>query len=185
MFSSCKVADFGLSKELVSSANSYGSVGTLAWSAPETFDGIFNERSDVFSFGIVLYEIASRTVPYTGVSRQKIDKIVKERFTFSQKKFSKYGESEEEQLADWCEENPIANRRPDTACIEASCPEKLRQIMEQCWASNLHCCKFIFFLMRRPMPFVADVPPISIEFFRVLCGRFFHATPARTVHSVS
>ena len=47
-----KVADFGLAKMMDAtgaSSNTY-TTGTLAWSAPETFDGKFGEASDMFSF---------------------------------------------------------------------------------------------------------------------------------------
>ena len=50
-----KVADFGLSKEFGSAGNTYGGIGTMAWSSPETFNGIFNEKSDIYAFGMVLY----------------------------------------------------------------------------------------------------------------------------------
>ena len=52
MTAQAKVADFGLSNfnnTMRSSATATMGGGTLAWSAPETFDGHFDEHSDAFS----------------------------------------------------------------------------------------------------------------------------------------
>ena len=132
-----KVADFGLSKEFGSAGSAYGgSVGTLAWSAPETFSGRFNEKSDVYSYGMVLYELGSRTTPFDQVSRQQILKYITNEFKFSQKRFDKKGESREEQLDDWLDDNPIEERRPDLAHVEVDCPPMILRMMQKCWADS-------------------------------------------------
>eukprot|EP00055_Hartaetosiga_balthica_P004541 m.12026 g.12026 ORF g.12026 m.12026 type:complete len:1198 (+) comp3941_c0_seq1:220-3813(+) len=51
-----------------SSTNMTTAVGTLVWSAPEVLDGKpYGPFADVFSFGVVLYEICTRCVPYDDV----------------------------------------------------------------------------------------------------------------------
>eukprot|EP00056_Hartaetosiga_gracilis_P010256 m.150348 g.150348 ORF g.150348 m.150348 type:complete len:1256 (+) comp13282_c0_seq2:125-3892(+) len=80
-----KVADFGTARlcthvlpgvapssskpgSTYSSTNMTTAVGTLVWSAPEVLDGKpYGPFADVFSFGVVLYEIATREVPYDEV----------------------------------------------------------------------------------------------------------------------
>ena len=128
-----KVSDFGLSKELASTANTYGGVGTLAWSAPETFNGEFGEKSDVFSFGVVLYELGSRAQPFQGASRQKILKLITTIFEYDPSDFEELGLDEAKQLARWQRKNPLAHRRPNLALLEADCPISVRQAMQQCW----------------------------------------------------
>jgi len=57
-----KVGDFGLSRVLA--PNMYGALGTWQWLAPEVTvasgDSTYDQRSDVYSFGIVCWEIATR-----------------------------------------------------------------------------------------------------------------------------
>ena len=64
-----KIGDFGLAVVKMESRSKTGSptVGTDLWMAPEVLEGApHNERSDVFSFGVVLFEIASIDTPYRG-----------------------------------------------------------------------------------------------------------------------
>ncbi|PRW58530.1 alternative oxidase [Chlorella sorokiniana] len=68
----CKVADFGLVKErmqtYVTGVNSQR--GTLPWTAPEiirTPDSV-TEKIDVFSFGVVLWELWTGLEPYAGMN---------------------------------------------------------------------------------------------------------------------
>ncbi|XP_022735290.1 uncharacterized protein LOC111288601 isoform X2 [Durio zibethinus] len=63
----CKVGDFGLSKIKRNTLVSGGVRGTLPWMAPELLNGSSNkvsEKVDVFSFGIVLWEILTGEEPY-------------------------------------------------------------------------------------------------------------------------
>jgi eukaryotic-like serine/threonine-protein kinase len=64
-----KVMDFGLAKlkgSLKLTKNS-STVGTLFYMAPEQIEGsTVDARSDIFSFGVVLYEMLSRHLPFRG-----------------------------------------------------------------------------------------------------------------------
>ena len=75
-----KVSDFGLSKceELKTAATStLGQAGTSAYMAPEFLDeNVFSEASDVYSFAIVMWEIWSRQVPWSGLRPMQIMKKV-------------------------------------------------------------------------------------------------------------
>ncbi|KAI9219981.1 kinase-like domain-containing protein, partial [Blastocladiella britannica] len=74
----CKVSDFGLSKSrTIQTTTQFGTgnssgigagVATLAWMAPERLKigARFNEKCDVYSFGVTMYEIAARALPFEG-----------------------------------------------------------------------------------------------------------------------
>ena len=61
----CKVADFGLAAMVM--PDIAGALGTWQWLAPEVIDRLgsaYDCRSDVYSFGIVLWEICSIDIPF-------------------------------------------------------------------------------------------------------------------------
>lgn len=54
-----KLADFGWTKGLQNYMT--GKIGTYQWMAPEVISSFqYTEKADVYSFGIILWEIASR-----------------------------------------------------------------------------------------------------------------------------
>ncbi|XP_045832444.1 uncharacterized protein LOC123923757 isoform X2 [Trifolium pratense] len=63
----CKVGDLGLSKVKCQTLISGGVRGTLPWMAPELLNGsssLVSEKVDVFSFGIVMWELLTGNEPY-------------------------------------------------------------------------------------------------------------------------
>ena len=69
-----KITDFGLSKsKTVVTQTNERSVGTETHMAPELFSNIAQksnedrEKSDVYSYGIVMYEVLSRKIPFEDV----------------------------------------------------------------------------------------------------------------------
>ncbi|EGR33833.1 protein kinase, putative, partial [Ichthyophthirius multifiliis] len=67
----CKLADFGWTKAI----DNYMSnkIGTYQWMAPEVISSnSYTEKADVFSYGIILWEIASREPPYRNKSGQTV-----------------------------------------------------------------------------------------------------------------
>ncbi|CAK9238172.1 unnamed protein product [Sphagnum troendelagicum] len=66
----CKVGDLGLSKVKHQTMVSGGVRGTLPWMAPELLNGNSNmvtEKVDVFSFGIVMWELLTGEEPYASM----------------------------------------------------------------------------------------------------------------------
>lgn len=66
-----KITDFGLARFWEGTLRSYdmdgypasSMAGTCPWMAPEQFDGISDLRSDIYSFGIILYQMANGGKP--------------------------------------------------------------------------------------------------------------------------
>lgn len=105
-----KVSDFGLSRvfkaDQVSACMTSGA-GTYHWMAPEVLSGqSYDEKIDVYSYGICLFEFITRRIPYEGSGLEPVSIAVA---------VSK-------------------GRRPDMSCIPPDCPADLRFTMECCWA---------------------------------------------------
>lgn len=62
-----KIADFGLARAVTTSTNTGTLVGTVAYLAPELVTGAgADARSDIYSAGIMLYEMLTGVQPFTG-----------------------------------------------------------------------------------------------------------------------
>ncbi|XP_078439417.1 kinase superfamily with octicosapeptide/Phox/Bem1p domain-containing protein [Wolffia australiana] len=71
----CKIGDLGLSKVKQKTLVSGGLRGTLPWMAPELLSGKTNmvcEKIDVYSFGIVLWELLTGEEPYADMHSASI-----------------------------------------------------------------------------------------------------------------
>ncbi|KAL4493143.1 hypothetical protein ABPG72_003228 [Tetrahymena utriculariae] len=74
-----KLCDFGLSRikstlnKKKNARKNEGLIGTPQWMAPEIMRREqYQEHSDVYSFGMIMWEIATRKVPYLGLSHSQI-----------------------------------------------------------------------------------------------------------------
>lgn len=51
--------------------------GTVVWAAPEVLAGTdVSELSDVYSFGLIIYEVLTRTVPYKSLAQEAVPYVV-------------------------------------------------------------------------------------------------------------
>lgn len=78
MESNRQVTDFVLAcfKPTSRSERQEGMVGTYRWMAPEVMNNhSYTEKADVFSYGIVLWEIFTRAVPYGKLQRDEVCSI--------------------------------------------------------------------------------------------------------------
>jgi len=63
-----KICDFGVSRVVDRRKTMTGNVGTVSWIAPEVFEQRkYTEKADVYSFGIVLWELLTRRVPFADI----------------------------------------------------------------------------------------------------------------------
>src|SRR5207247_2406688 len=74
------VADFGLAREPEHEpiTQSGGFVGTLRYMAPEQFQGRVDARSDIYSLGITLYELATLRTAFAGRSGKAVIRAILE-----------------------------------------------------------------------------------------------------------
>lgn len=67
-----KIADFGFTK-MRASNQTMTQVGTVAYSAPEVFEGlVYTPKADVYSFGMLLWEFIFNHQPWEGMHSMKI-----------------------------------------------------------------------------------------------------------------
>ena len=94
-----KVADFGLSQK-----KSYGVTGTPLWMAPELLRGETRNTAatDVYSFGIILYEVFARAEPYADENPKEVLRLVADK---------------------------VVNKRPP---VPTECPPKIAALMKEC-----------------------------------------------------
>jgi len=84
---------------------------SIGWMAPECLRGEdFDEKSDIYSFGVVLYEIMERKVPWEG--RDPVQVIGAVGFR--------------------------GDRLPLPPAVPFGCPEGLLNVISCCWAQNPH-----------------------------------------------
>eukprot|EP01071_Lankesteria_metandrocarpae_P007252 Lankesteria_metandrocarpae@DN4629_c0_g1_i1.p1 len=104
-----KITDFGLSRlTLTGEVKTAVAAGTGLWMAPELFDARqpFDEKVDVYSFGVLLFELATFTLPYAhlpDMPTRQIGKLV---------------------------QNGL---RPDLTLLPLDCPPSLQALMTDCW----------------------------------------------------
>jgi len=70
-----KVADFGMSRILTNneSSKTASNIGPLRWMAPESLSrNEYSSRSDVWSFGVLVYEILARDTPYKEMTAAQV-----------------------------------------------------------------------------------------------------------------
>ena len=54
-----------------------GKIGTPHWMAPEVLRGeIYDEKADIYSYGMILWEVVSLEIPYYGINPYKLISLV-------------------------------------------------------------------------------------------------------------
>jgi serine/threonine protein kinase len=72
-----KICDFGLSRVMSDSAtNDNSSAGTPEWMAPELIrNELFTEKCDIFSFGVIMWELCTLNRPWEGIPPVQVTAI--------------------------------------------------------------------------------------------------------------
>jgi serine/threonine protein kinase len=73
-----QVADFGLSKVSVTGNTLNSKVGSLNWCAPEILlqSMPYTDKADVYSFGMVLWELLTHEAPFSGMHPLQIVRAI-------------------------------------------------------------------------------------------------------------
>jgi serine/threonine protein kinase len=67
-FLHAKLMDFGVSRHVLGDSTMTQAVGTYRWSAPEVLRGSrYSVAADMYSFGVILSELASHKVPFWNI----------------------------------------------------------------------------------------------------------------------
>ena len=72
-----KICDFGISKIAEKQTFQKSLVGTLYYIAPEVLDKKYNEKIDMWSSGVIMYNLLTKKVPFDGSDMEILDKIKK------------------------------------------------------------------------------------------------------------
>jgi eukaryotic-like serine/threonine-protein kinase len=73
-----KVGDFGIATLLEKTQHAKTIIGTPPYMSPEHFQGKAVYASDVYSVGIMLYEMLTGSVPYYDINPSKIEQLIRE-----------------------------------------------------------------------------------------------------------
>ena len=100
-----KISDFGLSRLYQKSCILSGNLGTCYWMAPEIIvHKKYTTKVDVYSYGIIIWEVCTRKIPYSCMSQQHIQFYVS-----------------------------VKKGRPNLKIIPNNTPPKIIQLMQMCW----------------------------------------------------
>eukprot|EP00117_Sycon_ciliatum_P042951 scpid38448/ scgid2037/ Serine/threonine-protein kinase Nek9; Nercc1 kinase; Never in mitosis A-related kinase 9; NimA-related kinase 8 len=117
----CKLGDFGLARSLSASERQAvtSNVGTVAYMSPEIYKGeIYNEGSDVWAVGCVLYEMAARRLPFAA---NEIGRLAVEIVETSPKELdNKYSTEMKALCMQMLEKDPT--KRPSIGAVLTSAP---------------------------------------------------------------
>mmetsp|Transcript_37823 Transcript_37823/g.82971 ORF Transcript_37823/g.82971 Transcript_37823/m.82971 type:complete len:286 (+) Transcript_37823:20-877(+) len=105
-----KLCDFGSARMMEHDSsgpkwiNMTRDVGTSHWRAPEVSSGVYDEKVDVYSFAMLIFETLSYEIPYVELMVADIPMAVSQ------------------------------GVRPDSELLDPDCPPFLSDLMEKCWS---------------------------------------------------
>ncbi len=71
-----KIADFGISRVLVSTSHTQSLAGTPAYMAPEAWNGERTPMTDIWSMGVILYELLAARRPFAGNNFAEMNRAI-------------------------------------------------------------------------------------------------------------
>ena len=120
--------------------------GSRRYMAPEVaFATPYNEKADVYSFGIMLYQVASLVTPFDGYSHSQHEKEVlcnggrpDLRIPAGRRALAKVTKAASLSYADWQELHIMERQtRQLEACTKCVWTPGLRRLIEQCWNDDM------------------------------------------------
>ncbi len=120
-----KVTDFGLARELSADTDTGSLVGTVAYLAPEVIKrGKTQTQSDIYSYGIMLFEMLTGKQPFSGTDAIQIAMMHTTSRVGSALNANSAASRELDELMLYCTE-PDASNRPQNAILALRALEKI------------------------------------------------------------
>ncbi len=120
-----KVTDFGLARELSADTDTGSLVGTVAYLAPEVIKrGKTQTQSDIYSYGIMLFEMLTGKQPFSGTDAIQIAMMHTTSRVGSALNENSAASRELDELMLYCTE-PDASNRPQNAILALRALEKI------------------------------------------------------------
>ncbi|UKJ88413.2 calmodulin-like domain protein kinase [Theileria orientalis] len=105
--SNIRIIDFGLSTYYTDSAKLKDKIGTAYYIAPEVLKGIYDEKCDIWSIGVILYILLSGYPPFNGKTESEIIKKVQiGKYSFEMSHWEKVAESAKDLIRKMLVYNP-------------------------------------------------------------------------------
>jgi len=105
-----KVCDFGFARAKDKNSKSWGrmtkNVGSSFWMAPEVPTGTYDEKADVYSYAMVMFEVISQELPFEGTQSCEVASLV------------------------------LQGDRPDLDAIPPDFPEEMQALMRESWSRD-------------------------------------------------
>ena len=141
-----KLIDFGLSKIFAENNNIMkGSVGTLYYMAPEVIYGIYNEKCDVWSCGVILYMLLCGVPPFFSLNEEELKKkILNFDYNFNYSIFDKISIDAKELIKKIFvipEERPSISDLLNTNWIKENAPNSYNESLIVDWDHIKKYCK--------------------------------------------
>lgn len=109
-----KISDFGMSRSVVEKASSgqtQSATGPIRWMPPESLGRVYSEKSDVWAYGCVIFELMTGSIPFPDLDLIDIVARVRDH-----------------------RETPLSSLSGDLAASIDACPEYLIGLMRKCFA---------------------------------------------------
>jgi serine/threonine protein kinase len=71
-----RIADFGLARDLGAADQTFGIAGTPSYMAPEAWNGVRSERTDLWSAGVILHEMITGRRPFRGTDWPSLQRAI-------------------------------------------------------------------------------------------------------------
>jgi proto-oncogene tyrosine-protein kinase Ret len=78
-----KISDFGMSRLLhvADVGKTYSNIGPIRWMAPESLaQQIYSKKTDIWSFGIVVYEVVAQREPHVDVNPLDVGVLIRDTY---------------------------------------------------------------------------------------------------------
>ncbi|GAB5575749.1 mitogen-activated protein kinase kinase kinase 20 [Prionailurus iriomotensis] len=132
-----KICDFGASR-FHNHTTHMSLVGTFPWMAPEVIQSLpVSETCDTYSYGVVLWEMLTREVPFKGLEGLQVAWLVVEKN--EKRRFQNCTPPARAKLVAWLPDlsaDFVVVYERMRLTIPSSCPRSFAELLRQCWEAD-------------------------------------------------